>query len=169
MHDAFLLPAFRFKVTLTRTGPGPDPEVLGTEGGFAECSGLEVETDVKEYLEGGRNDGVVRRVGRVKLAPLVLKRGMFSAGPDRPANADLWTWLAHVVSGELPVSRYDGRVEVLDPSGANALAMWTFDRALPQKVTGPTLNAKTGEIAIEELHRARGPPAGGAPMRMVDR
>ena len=27
-----------------------------------------------------------------------------------------------------------------------------FDRGLPSKVTGPALNAKTGEIAIEELH-----------------
>ena len=60
--------------------------MLGTTGGFAECSGLELEADVKEYLEGGRNDGVVRRVGRVKLVPLVLKRGMFSrrAATPRP-------------------------------------------------------------------------------------
>lgn len=154
MSDAFLLPAFRYKVTLTRVTPGPDPTVLGTEGGFAECSGLELETDVKEHLEGGRNDGVVRRVGRVKLVPLVLKRGMFSADRDTPANADLWTWLTRVVSGVLPVSRYDGRIQILDPSGGTPLATWTFDRGLPMKVSGPSLNARTGEIAIEELHIA---------------
>jgi phage tail-like protein len=32
------------------------------------------------------------------------------------------------------------------------VARWTFLRALPSKVSGPALNAKTGEIAIEELH-----------------
>ena len=32
------------------------------------------------------------------------------------------------------------------------MARWVFDRGLPSKVTGPSLNAKTGEIAIEELH-----------------
>ena len=153
MRDDFLLPAFRYKVTLTRATPGGlDPDVLGTEGGFAECSGLELEADIREYLEGGRNDGVVRRVGRVKLAPVVLKRGMFSAGPDEPANTDVWTWLTRMVSGVLPVSRYDGRIQIMDPSGGTALATWTFDRGLPQKVTGPTLNARTGEIAVEELH-----------------
>jgi phage tail-like protein len=153
MKDDFLLPAFRYKVTLSRvTTDGPDPPVLGTEGGFAECSGLELEADVREYLEGGRNDGVVRRVGRVKLSPIVLKRGMFSADREAPANTDLWAWLTRMVSGVLPVSRYDGRIQILDPGGRTALATWTFDRGLPQKVSGPTLNARTGEIAVEELH-----------------
>lgn len=152
MTDEFLLTAFRYRVTLSRTAGSLDPTTLGTEGGFAECSGLELEADVKEYLEGGRNDGVVRRVGRVKLAPVVLKRGMFAASQSSPANTVLWTWLTRMVSGELPVSRYDGRIQIFDPRNRTALATWTFDRALPQKVTGPTLNARTGEIAMEELH-----------------
>jgi phage tail-like protein len=154
MTTDFLLPAFRYKVTLSRvtTGGVDDPPLLGTEGGFAECSGLELEADVREYLEGGRNDGVVRRVGRVKLSPIVLKRGMFSAKRDSPAETDLWDWLTRMVSGVLPVARYDGRIQILGPRGLTALATWTFDRGLPQKVTGPTLNARTGEIAVEELH-----------------
>jgi phage tail-like protein len=152
MSDEFLLTAFRYRVTLTRVAGNLDPTTLGTEGGFSECSGLELEADVKEYLEGGRNDGVVRRVGRVKLAPIVLKRGMFAADQSSPANTVLWAWLTRMVSGELPVSRYNGRISIFDPGNRTALATWTFDRALPQKVTGPTLNARTGEIAMEELH-----------------
>ncbi|MFT3971755.1 MAG: phage tail protein [Micropruina sp.] len=158
MSEVFLLPAFRFLVTLTRVAdggspPGPwDPDLLDQEGRFAECSGLELEADIKEYLEGGHNDGVIRQVGRVKLSPIVLKRGMFSANPRAAANTDLWQWLTRMVSGALPVSRYDGRIQIYDPALRTALATWTFDRGLPQKVTGPTLNAKTGEIAIEELH-----------------
>jgi phage tail-like protein len=158
MSDVFLLPAFRFRVTLTRvegggTPPKPwDPDVLDTEGHFAECSGLELEADVKDYLEGGRNDGIVRRVGRVKLVPIVLKRGMFAADAHSVANSDLWAWLTRVVSGALPVTRYDGRIQIYDPGLHTPLTTWTFDRGLPQKVAGPSLNAKTGEIAIEELH-----------------
>lgn len=153
MTDDYLLPAFRYKVVLSRATAGStDPEVLGTVGGFAECVGLELEADVKEYLEGGRNDGVVRRVGRVKLTPIVLKRGMFAADNHSPANIDLWNWMTRMVSGTLPVARYDGRIQILDPTGHTALATWTFDRGLPQKVSGPSLNARTGEIAIEELH-----------------
>ena len=64
-----LVQTFRFAVTLTAS-PGARaaaPAALGN-GLFAECSGLDLEADVKEYLEGGRNDGVVRRVGRAKLS-----------------------------------------------------------------------------------------------------
>ena len=150
---ADLLQSFRFEVILTRsTSPAPAgsaPAELGN-GGFAECSGLELEADVREHLEGGRNDGVVRRVGRVKLVPLVLKRGMFLTGDF--ADTALWDWLTGMVSGTLPIPRYDGVIEVHDPSGVRVLSRWTFDRGLPSKVTGPALNAKTGEIAVEELH-----------------
>lgn len=157
MSDVFLLPAFRFSVTLTRVTDKPDsssgkPQVLDSLGQFAECSGLELEADVKEYLEGGRNDGVIRQVGRVKLSPIVLKRGMFSADAHTAANGDLWAWLTSMVSGALPIARYDGRIQIWSPGVRTPLATWTFDRGLPQKVAGPTLNAKTGEIAIEELH-----------------
>lgn len=150
-EDVELLQTFRFSVTLTRNNPGEESVRLG-DGAFSECSGLQLEADVKEYLEGGRNDGVVRRVGRVKLVPLVLKRGMFSPAPGETVNTALWDWLTGMVSGVLPVPRYDGEVELHDPSGDRALATWAFDRGLPMKVMGPTLNAKTGDIAIEELH-----------------
>jgi phage tail-like protein len=152
-EGAELLQTFRFKVTLTRSNPGVRNAVLG-DGFFSECSGLELEADVKEYLEGGRNDGVVRRVGRVKLVPLVLKRGMFLPGPDGTADPSFWNWLTGMVSGVLPVPRYNGEVEIqaASVSEQRVVARWTFDEALPSKVTGPTLNAKTGEIAIEELH-----------------
>jgi phage tail-like protein len=157
ISDVFLLPAFQFVVTLTRVSDKPDsrskaPQVLDHLGAFAECSGLELEADVKEYLEGGRNDGVIRQVGRVKLSPIVLKRGMFSTDAHTAANRDLWTWLTGMVSGVLPIARYDGRIQIWSPHMGTPLATWTFDRGLPQKVSGPTLNGKTGEIAIEELH-----------------
>jgi len=47
--------------------------------------------------------------------------------------------------------RYDGVIEVLDASRSAVVATWVFDRGLPAKVMGPQLNAKTGEIALEEL------------------
>lgn len=121
------------------------------DGAFQECSGLEIDLDVQEYLEGGRNDGVVRRVGRAKYQNIVLKRGMFYG--DGEVNADLWKWLQGIASGERPVRRYDGTIEVMSV-GDQVVATWTFDRGLPAKVKGPELNAKSGELAIEELHIA---------------
>ncbi|MCX5150475.1 phage tail protein [Streptomyces sp. NBC_00320] len=179
-----LVQTFRFRVRLTRSatpgrtaappppiprppseaaapgsaavGPGVAdraPERLG-DGGFQECAGLALEADVREYLQGGANDEVVRRVGRVRLQPLVLKRGMLVASDGGSADTSLWDWLHGMVAGGAPVPRYDGDVEVLDPAGRRVVAHWTFVRGLPLKITGPTLNARTGEIAVEELHIA---------------
>lgn len=126
-------------------------DVLG-DGGFQECSGLEVSMDVQEYLEGGRNDGVIQRVGRAKYTNIVLKRGMFY-GADNQVRRDLWSWLQAVVSGARPVTRYDGVIEVRTRAG-ETVATWVFERGLPAKISGPQLNGKSGDIAIEELHIA---------------
>jgi len=52
----------------------------------------------------------------------------------------------------VPVVRYDGSIRVIDQG--RVIATWTFVRGLPARLRGPELNAKTGEIAIEELHIA---------------
>lgn len=155
-----ILQTFRFRVELTLS-PGAAGGAVADRlcaAGFQECSGLELAADIKEHLEGGRNDGVIRRVGRVKLQPIVLKRGMFApaqSGSGTPAatvRPELWLWLQGMVSGTLPIPRYNGLVQVMDSANQNPMATWEFHRGLPSKVTGPTLNAKTGEIAVEELH-----------------
>jgi phage tail-like protein len=132
-----LLPAFKFEISLIRSvqvtagsqqlrGVGDadasptGSDVLG-KGGFQECSGLEIEMDIQEYQEGGRNNGVIRRAGRAKFPPLVLKRGMFvdpqggagaSPAPDKKANVELWRWMQGVINGERPIARYDGLIYV---------------------------------------------------------
>lgn len=155
--------AFRFEAKLRRSpqvvagstrqeeaNAVPGGEMLG-DGAFQECSGLQVEMDVQEYREGGRNDGVIRQVGRARYSNIVLKRGMFH-NRDGQVNDALWKWLQDIVSGR-PVARYDGIIEVKNRN-ATVIATWVFDRGLPAKISGPQLNAKTGEIAIEELHIA---------------
>jgi len=147
MADHDLLRAFNFRVVLS--GPGDSPLA---DGGFQEVSGLEVDMDVAEYLEGGRNDGVVQRIGRAKYQQrVVLKRGMFAS--DDARARELWQWFQDIVAGVRPVRRYDGSVEVHSPAG-EPQATWRFTRALPARLVGPALNARTGEIAIEELHLA---------------
>ena len=164
--DPLLLTAFRFEVRLSRSPEivaGRQPlggsrpaagasggDVLGT-GAFQECTGLEIEMDVQEYLEGGRNNGTVRRVGRAKFAPLVLKRGMFHGqGAGDGADPRLWHWLQRIVNGERPVPRMDGQVALMSADGS-VRATWVFERGLPARIRGPELNARTGEVAIEEL------------------
>jgi phage tail-like protein len=159
----FLLRSFRFQVKLltpvSRRSAGADetPSALPTgtplaDGAFQECSGLDVEMDVQELQEGGRNDGVIRRIGRAKYQQLVLKRGMFFTNARGPVNGDLWNWFQGIVSGA-QMTRCDGIVEVMSV-GNTVVARWAFDRGLPAKIVGPQLNARTGEVAIEELHIA---------------
>ena len=143
-----LLRSFRFQIKLHSTIDG---SALG-DGAFQECSGLELEMDVKEYLEGGNNDAVIRQVGRAKYQNIILKRGMLY-GNSGGVNRALWEWLQGIVSGQRPVARYDGIIDVMSV-GDEVVATWVFDRGLPVRLRGPELNAKTGEVAIEELHIA---------------
>lgn len=158
-----LLTTFQFNVKLRRSAQiaagsnldditvDQDNEALG-DGGFQECSGLEISMDVQDYNEGGRNDGVIRRVGRAKYSNIVLKRGMFY-GDDKMVQRQMWEWLQRIVSGVRPVARYDGIIEVKNQA-RETVATWVFERGLPVKLSGPQLNGKTGDIAIEEIHIA---------------
>ncbi len=139
----------------SENAPAPSGDVGAAlcDGGFQECTGLDIEMDVTELQEGGRNDGTIRRVGRGKYGNLVLKRGMFY-GDNNRVNEALWSWLQGILSGQRPVPRYDGTIQVLGTDRSTVMATWTFDRGLPAKVSGPQLNARSGEIAIEELQIA---------------
>src|SRR6266540_1629238 len=174
MADGSLLRSFRFQVKLRKSAGGaaaagvsasavasasvsavagiggPAGDLLG-DGGFQECTGLEIEQDVQDIVPGGDNARIVKRVGHAKYQNIVLKRGMFFAGGA--VNADLWRWIQNVVNNVRPVDRYDGTIEVMDV-GEVVVATWTFSRGLPARIRGPTLNAQTGEVAIEELHIA---------------
>lgn len=164
--DDQFLRAFRFHVRLRRSpderaGSSATGEtnvaaesaqgVALSDGAFQEVSGLEVELDIAEHLEGGRNDGVIRQVGRAKYQPLVLKRGMFHSRAGT-LDRSLWLWLQNIAAGTRPIPRYDGIVEVLGANNSDVVATWEFERGVPARVRGPELNAKTGEVAIEELH-----------------
>ncbi|MGH8932934.1 MAG: phage tail protein [Egibacteraceae bacterium] len=156
MVDQLLATSFRFRVTLSPPSPRadgrpPPANPLG-DGAFQECTGLEMEMDVAEYVEGGRTNGVLQRAGRLKVSRVTLRRGMLHPA-DGAVNTELWRWLQDVVDGVRPIRRYNGTIQVLGEA-QRAVATWTFSRGLPAKLVGPQLNAKTGEVAIEELQIA---------------
>jgi phage tail-like protein len=124
-------------------------ELLG-DGAF-RMHGLQVEMDVREYKKNGPKRRGDPSGWRAKYTNIVLRRGMFY-DRDGQVNDELWRWLQDIVSGR-PVARYDGIIEVRNRD-ATVVATWVFDRGLPARISGPQLNAKPGEIAIEELHIA---------------
>jgi phage tail-like protein len=124
-------------------------------GGFSECTGLQVETEVFEYREGGVNEYIHRLRGPMKNPPLVLKHGL--------THVDgLWRWHQEVAQGQ--GERRSGTIYLLDRQRL-PLVWWDFKEALPIKWTGPELRADSASVAFESVelaHRGLSRPATGS-------
>jgi len=101
--------------------------------------------EVKTIREGGANDRQIRLNGPVNYGQLTLKRGMTE-------NFELWTWFHDSVNE--PRLRAEADVVLLAADGATERARFRLDRCVPVKMKAPALNAKDGQIAIEELQIA---------------
>jgi len=124
-------------------------EVNGAEiAAFAEVSGLDSENQPIEYREGTDAINAPRKLPGIEAYPnVVLKRGI--AG-----SLTLWDWRRQVRDGvaAFPPVR-NVVIKLLDERrdrGQPAMT-WTLTNAWPTKLTGPTLNAKGNEIAMEQL------------------
>ncbi len=145
------IPEGNFSFTLSFTenrlsgdsGSGPAEIAAGS---FAECSGLEATMEPKLIREGGLNYGAHLRAGTVSFATVILRRGM-------TGNIDLWNWFQLTTQGGAFTYRMDVEITHLDFEG-NPLRRWQLDRAFPVKFKASDLNARSGEVAIEELHLA---------------
>jgi phage tail-like protein len=113
-----------------------------TEAGFRECSGLDASTDVAEYREGKDQGNFPRKLtGLNKHANITLKRGI-------DLDNKVWEWYKKVVGGK--TERQDGSIVIYDEAG-QPQSRWNFKAAWPTKVTGPTLNATSNDVAIESV------------------
>jgi phage tail-like protein len=112
-----------------------------TQAGFQEVSGLDSTTDSVDYREGADPNHVRKLSGMNKFSPITLKRGITDSD-------ELWKWRATVVSGKS--ERKNGSIVLLDDAGAEKLR-WNFSNAWPSKWTGPSFNATSTAIAIEQL------------------
>jgi phage tail-like protein len=133
--------AFNFSVEIIKVG---EAERL-CSAAFAECDGLEVTMDVKTIREGGNNGRQIRLTGAYNYGQVTLKRGM-------TANFDLWDWVTAI--GRDPKLRADAEVVLLAADRRTVRASFVLSRCVPIKLKAPSLNAKDGTIAIEELQLA---------------
>ncbi len=133
--------SFNFAVEINR---GEDGKPL-VNAAFAECDGLEMNMEVKTIREGGANDRQIRLNGPITYGLLTLKRGM-------TASFDLWEWFNDSVDD--PRLRANGEVVLFGVDGSTERARFLLSRCLPVKLKGPALNAKDGQIAVEELQVA---------------
>lgn len=141
--------SFRFQVWFTGDAvPAAGDAPSMSDAGFSEVGGLEADVEVKAYAEGGRAEGNRQLVGRTTYPNLVLKRGM-------SRNLESWRWFTSVARGVRPVPRKGVIIELLDTADrTSVVARWLVSSAVPVKMRCTDLNARTGEVAIEELHLA---------------
>ncbi len=113
-------------------------------GGFSEVSGIQVETELEEFREGGLNDYVHKLPKVTKYSNVTFKRGITDSDV-------LWAWHQAVVNGL--IIRMPIFVILLDSQGAEKWR-WCFIDAYPVKWIGPDLKADSGSVAIESLELA---------------
>jgi len=117
--------------------------------GFSEVSGINSELEMEDYREGGRNIGPRRFPKWGRYPNLVLRRGITK-------DTALWDWWADVITHSYTLAtplappRRSG-VILLDGFDHKAIAAWFFSNALPERLVGPGLNARSNDIAIETL------------------
>jgi len=127
-------PSFRFTVAFEDLPPG----------GFSDCTGLQSETDVQEYAEGGLNTHTWRLPGRSKQSNVTLKRGI--------VNKTLWDWYDAIRSGRFKAR--NASILVHDASGSDDLIEFQLVDAFPVKWVGPELSAAQNNLAVETLEIA---------------
>lgn len=123
---------------------------IDVEGGkltglFTECSGIGSEHEVVEH-QVVDEQGVpftIKAPGRLKWENITLKRGITD-------SMDAWTWRADVENGDVESNRFGGSITMVDHD-LKPVAEWTFDRAWPTKLSGPSPKAGGNEIGIEEI------------------
>jgi len=113
-------------------------------GLFTECTGIGSETEVIEHKVMQNGKPVIMKVpGRLKWENVTLKRGITD-------NMDVWKWRHEIEIGNVEDNRFTGSIIMTDHDLA-PVAEWTFIRAWPTKVSGPSPKADSNEIGIEEI------------------
>jgi len=131
---------YNFEVIIT----GVSDDGTAVKGSFAECSGLEVEVPPIEYRNGPEDITVRKIPGLKKFTNITLKRGIIG-------DLAFWNWIVEAMNGK--VRRTEGSILLLDENRQEVMR-WNFKRGWPCKWTGPGLNAKNNEIAMETLEIA---------------
>lgn len=112
-------------------------------GGFSDVSGLTTELVVSEYRDGNDKENHVRKVpGLHKCGDVTLKRGIVN-------SMDLWQWIQSARTDGVD-ARKDVLITLRDEA-QQPVQSWKLRGVVPLKYTGPTLAAKGGDIAMEEL------------------
>jgi phage tail-like protein len=96
-----------------------------------------------EYRTGNSKEtGVQKLPGLARYPDVILRRGVIG-------SLDLYEWINDIRNGASNAAR-TVTIQLLSEDGAPVLT-WKLSRAWPSKYSGPALDAKGTDVAIEEL------------------
>lgn len=114
------------------------------EAGFQEVSGLGMEITVAEYRAGNyAENSPLKITGMVKTPDITLKRGVIG-------TLDLYQWLDAIRNGAQNQLK-NVQIKLMAEDRETIAQEWKLINARPMKYTGPSLNGKGTDLAIEEL------------------
>jgi phage tail-like protein len=115
----------------------------GTQIGFSEVSGLQVEMDVIEYREGASPEfSKIKMPGMHKNGNITLKRGTFAS------DNEFFAWFNSVKMNT--IERRDIIISLLNENH-EPVVTWKIKNAWPTKVQSTDLKADGNEVAIESM------------------
>jgi phage tail-like protein len=131
--QAWPLPSFYFKVSVTDVG----------DISCSEVSGLETEYDMIEYRAGDSPVFTKQKMpGMRKTSDVTLKKGIFK---DDKA---MWNWINSIKLNT--IKRATVTISLLDESGS-PVKTWELANAWPKKITVEGFKADGNTAAIETL------------------
>ncbi|MEW7277037.1 phage tail protein [Aquimarina sp. 2201CG1-2-11] len=118
----------------------------GTQIGFHEVSGLDVEVEVIEHrISNSPEFSKIKMPGMKKFSNITLKRGSFKG------DNEYFQWLQTIQLNN--VERRTITISLLDEEGNPAIT-WKVNKAFPMKLQSTDLKAEGNEVAIESLEIA---------------
>ncbi len=118
----------------------------GTNIGFSEVTGLNIEVQIIEYRDGLNPEySSTKMPGLKKYGNITLKRGVFAS------DNEYYDWVKAIKMNK--PERRDISISLLDEE-SNPVMKWTILNAWPTKLTSPDLKASGNEAAIESVEIA---------------
>ena len=112
-------------------------------GGFSKVEGLGGHIDVETVHDGG-DDRQRQQLGATTWDNIVLSHGVVELDT-------LWNWYEATARGI--IKRKNGTIILLDRKQI-PVTQWNFKDGLPVVWSGPSLDASSGQVAIERLEIA---------------
>lgn len=124
------IPGYRFVVTLG------DEKVA-----FNSVSGLDIDYESMEYKDGTGN--LYRMPGQRKLPTITLKKGVFRG------KSSLYDWINSISLNR--VEKKDLMISLTNETGSELLVSWQVVNAFPIKLTAPSIDATSNDVAVQEI------------------